>query len=493
MKKTNFLFAAISLAAALGVLAFTIPQTTEQKIPVANADLTPNDVMCATGPTTALATAKWFNPEDYADPKAVMIRKSIYSYSAAEITSLKAGIAAMKALPTSNPTSWNYQAAIHGTTLSGSMPSWNSCAHGTQFFLSWHRMYLYFFERILRAKSGNPNLTLPYWDYQTNAALHPDYRNSAAGNALYDASRSASINGGGSLPASISTSINTSLTNVPFNTFQSTLEGPHGSVHVSIGGNMGSVSTAGKDPCFWLHHTNIDRLWEVWLKKCKGRANPTTAPWTTQVFTFFDENGTAVNMTGSQVVNTASSLNYRYDLPLSIACNFLFKDWKWMVYRPYKLINPLLLNQALVKTTFREAKLSNDAPIVKNLALRLTSTDAATDKVLVEFSGLKVEKMPEGVIEVYLNLPAGTKADPKTKFFAGTLDLFTAAAHQNKDMPLRMDISEAVNALQIKAGNLNAIDLTFVVRGNKTASGKEVRTQASVRAEALELVVEKLQ
>jgi len=153
----------------------------------------------------------------------------------------------------------------------------------------------------------------------------------------------------------------------------------------------------------------------------------------------------------------------------------------------------LLLNQALVKTTFREAKLSNDAPIVKNLALRLTSTDAATDKVLVEFSGLKVEKMPEGVIEVYLNLPAGTKADPKTKFFAGTLDLFTAAAHQNKDMPLRMDISEAVNALQIKAGNLNAIDLTFVVRGNKTASGKEVRTQASVRAEALELVVEKLQ
>jgi hypothetical protein len=37
------------------------------------------------------------------------------------------------------------------------------------FFLSWHRMYIYFFERILRAASGDPNLALPYWNYSDPA------------------------------------------------------------------------------------------------------------------------------------------------------------------------------------------------------------------------------------------------------------------------------------------------------------------------------------
>ena len=30
-------------------------------------------------------------------------------------------------------------------------------------------------------------------------------------------------------------------------------------------GFMRSPATAGRDPIFWLHHANIDRLWEVWL------------------------------------------------------------------------------------------------------------------------------------------------------------------------------------------------------------------------------------
>jgi tyrosinase len=51
---------------------------------------------------------------------------------------------------------------------------------------------------------------------------------------------------------------------------------PHGSVHVLVGGappanpGVGYLSrfeTAGLDPLFWLHHCNIDRLWEAWMTK----------------------------------------------------------------------------------------------------------------------------------------------------------------------------------------------------------------------------------
>jgi Common central domain of tyrosinase len=63
-------------------------------------------------------------------------------------------ITAMKALPTDNPCSWTYQAAIHGTTLTPVQTAWNTCHIDPRFFWSWHRMYLYWFERIVRKHSG---------------------------------------------------------------------------------------------------------------------------------------------------------------------------------------------------------------------------------------------------------------------------------------------------------------------------------------------------
>lgn len=65
------------------------------------------------------------------------------------IDSLRAGVAAMKARDPGDPTSWWFQANIHGTVESDPLldPFWNRCPHGNFFFLSWHRMYLYHFER----------------------------------------------------------------------------------------------------------------------------------------------------------------------------------------------------------------------------------------------------------------------------------------------------------------------------------------------------------
>src|ERR1700742_2170225 len=82
-------------------------------------------------------------------------------------------INAMKALPSHDPLSWAYQAAIHGTTLPPpALPAWDTCEHGTLEFLSWHRMYLYWFERIIRKKSGDPNFALPFWNYESASQRH---------------------------------------------------------------------------------------------------------------------------------------------------------------------------------------------------------------------------------------------------------------------------------------------------------------------------------
>jgi hypothetical protein len=119
-------------------------------------------------------------------------RPSVASLSPAQITSLRRGIQAMMSRPVTDPTSYRFQANIHGTedtpTNTQEMQSWNQCEHGSFYFFSWHRMYLYFFDRILRAAAQDPNLVLPYWNWGDPAqrTLPLPFRQPAdATNSLY--------------------------------------------------------------------------------------------------------------------------------------------------------------------------------------------------------------------------------------------------------------------------------------------------------------------
>ncbi|MGY1722239.1 tyrosinase family protein [Blastococcus sp. SYSU DS0533] len=63
------------------------------------------------------------------------------------------GVRSMQQLPLADPRSWGFPAAVHG--IAGVRPPagapWNECQHASWYFLPWHRMYLYRFERILRS------------------------------------------------------------------------------------------------------------------------------------------------------------------------------------------------------------------------------------------------------------------------------------------------------------------------------------------------------
>ena len=145
----------------------------------------------------------------YGHPK---LRRNIYSLYNSNpnhptILAYAQAVSVMKGRPASDATSWLYQANIHGTNapVGGWPPGapWSTCDHGFH-FLSWHRMYLFFFERIVRAASGDPNFALPYWDYApaANRMLPPPFRNpNNATNPLWDGTRPG-MNAGGTLPAS---------------------------------------------------------------------------------------------------------------------------------------------------------------------------------------------------------------------------------------------------------------------------------------------------
>lgn len=163
----------------------------------------------------------------------------------------------------------------------GSLKYWmnvhiNYCPHGTPYFLSWHRGYLYHFERQLRTLSGDPTLNLPYWDYYSHPTMPAEFTDPAPSNPLY--------------LARTGTDVYNALSLWPFapevfnfergttNAFEERIEAiPHNPVHDLIGGIMSTMQSP-LDPIFFLHHANIDRLTHAWaLPDGKGipySANP---------------------------------------------------------------------------------------------------------------------------------------------------------------------------------------------------------------------------
>lgn len=91
----------------------------------------------------------------------------------------------------------------------------------------------------------------------------------------------------------------------------------HNTVHDAVGGYMNDMLSA-SDPVFWLHHGNIDRLWDIWLQR-KGLAAQDGPPeWRNEPFLFFcDEDGRPVNGIAGDYVSS-EELNYRFQPSIPI-------------------------------------------------------------------------------------------------------------------------------------------------------------------------------
>lgn len=416
-----------------------------------------------------------------------------------EIAAFRQGVQVMKSRPASDPTSWLYQANIHGTYDTPALEAWNTCQHGTFFFLSWHRMYLYYFERILRKASGDPNFALPFWDYTdpTQRAIPEPLRNPAnAQNPLFVAERNDGINEGAQIPASATTftqAMNfTNFTSpqgaglsfggqrvpqpVHFGGIFGQLESqPHNIIHVLVGGQDGWMSDpnlAARDPIFWLHHANIDRLWNVWKALEGGRVDPTDQNWLDQKFVFFDENGQRVEMTGQQVVDSAQQLNYRYaegsgDEP-GMQSEEAFPAAPFTDNKREVIVD----RRAPTRLTRERARLT--VPGIPTA----TMESAEPERLTLSIEGIKFGR-PGVYYEVYANLPQGAQPDPKGPNYIGNLAVFgqledgqsAHAGHAGADKSLKSEailayeITKLIETLRGQQGFKGNLELQFVPKG----------------------------
>lgn len=163
-------------------------------------------------------------------------------------------------------------------------------------FLPWHRRFLAIYEFMLRSKCGYSG-ALPYWDWTVDSQApekselfspkwfggNGDPENQwcisdgqfQEWTAVYLEDRPAPCvqrnwrGRNGAMPtfhSDIEIEEILQLSKDSYNTFRKNVEvGPHGQVHVNIGGDMSGTSTSTNDPLFYLHHCNVSRLLRIYF------------------------------------------------------------------------------------------------------------------------------------------------------------------------------------------------------------------------------------
>ena len=432
----------------------------------------------------------------------VVVRKNIYCLTASspDIVAYRSAINTMRSRPATDPTSWLAQANIHGSFSPPPGMITDACEHFNLFFLSWHRIYLYYFERIVRAASGTPTFALPYWGYtpvgSTQRNIPAMFRDPAGIPELYVAQRNSALNSGTQMTASIVDS-GAAMADLTFSPFSSDLEGtPHGDVHVAVGslpttagpgvdGWMGAFETAGQDPIFWLHHANLDRLWSAWIASGGGRANPTTATWLNHSWTFYDETGAQVTMTGAQVLDTAAQLGYSYARtscvrrpPLDIYTRIrlidprilellkrirIRKPWPGPPPPPLAQGNPVALKSSPLNMRLPVS------PEGRRILERFPTQRGEGNNVALVFSDIRLQSAPTVFYEVYVNLP---RLDARTEYtsphYVGNISFFGPSPRgRHKEMPLTRSLSLLTAYARLSAAGLwrnDTLQVTLVPR-----------------------------
>lgn len=400
-------------------------------------------------------------------------------------------IRTMQGLPDTDPRSWRWQwythfiggakkpdeiARIFGDAVTPERQlaeeMWNTCqSHAGQDpnnFLPWHRLFVYYHEQIVRQLSGRADFALPYWNYTspdpTKRGVVPlAFRlpDDPVFSTLYRPNRTTLANSGEPIhkdQPGDAMDISVPMAKANYSTIGSEQgfcraidSGIHGRIHVLTGTstNMGSVPWAGRDPLFWVHHANIDRLWTSWNRN--GGKNPYYEEWTYASFVFADGNGQRVSRRLYGAFST-TNMGYTYDAfepkPAStLSASSVTAQGKDMAD---ELVARARAAAQLGRTATQVALLPVTDRATPVLGLDPAQPGKRTYLVL---KGLHTWKQPDVLYHVYLLPHAGAR--PEAGSYVGNINFFDAEFHDHGNGALDTALGE----------NFYSFDVTAVLQG----------------------------
>lgn len=427
----------------------------------------------------------------------------------------------------------------------------DQCQHHGWYFLPWHRGYLAAFEAIIRAAIAELNgpansWALPYWNYsdagdanarKLPAAFATSTWPDAGTNPLFEDRRYGRGDGVvviRPIDVDVSTALKDSLfegaiggspgfggVRTPFQhnadrRGEGLLEQvPHDTVHGLVGGAktgtnpndphnwglMSSPATAGLDPIFWIHHANIDRLWEVWLKRDVRFTNPTLPSWLDgptgrQTFVMPQPDGSRHPFTARQMLDsTVPALDYVYDdtsdplggqdrlnlrlealaLPLKALTALGAPEQRTVAKKP--TVELMGANERVVRLTNAPmaTTVKVDLPTGRKLAASFEATQFAAnlksepDRVFLNLENITGSN-DAAIFDVYVGLAPGADPDTHPENRAGVVSLFGVRAstdmaqpHGGAGMTKVIEITDTIDRLHLAGDpNLQTLPVLFV-------------------------------
>ncbi|KAL6651414.1 hypothetical protein ACP70R_010339 [Stipagrostis hirtigluma subsp. patula] len=302
---------------------------------------------------------------NFAPPPAnspLRVRPAAHQVDAAYLAKYETAVALMKLLPRDDPRSFDQQWRVHCAYGRGAYdqvghPNLQIQVHKCWLFFPWHRFYLYFHERILGKLIGDETFALPFWNWDApdgmtlpsiyaieNTPLYNPRRNPAHQppsllDLEYDGTDSPTPRDQ-QIKKNLRTMHRQMITRAkgkeqffgkPYRQGDKPRPGagtveevPHGPVHEWTGDprqpngeDMGEIYSAARDPIFYAHHGNVDRLWNVW-KGLRPGVNTDFADrdYLDASFLFYDEEARLVRVRVRDCLDT-DALRYTYqNVPL---------------------------------------------------------------------------------------------------------------------------------------------------------------------------------
>jgi tyrosinase len=399
------------------------------------------------------------------------VRKHVCDMTETDWTALNHAFEKLEGLPADNVNNYITWADIHGF---GPPASTGPCKHKSEQLWTWHRAYLYWFEEALRASDppSTSNVTLPYWDwtqmpsgdrypiqFEQMAGLLPPAAQCPTIAVCRDTTRV-------SMPP-FDPALMTSIQAIPeWTSYGGTATGagqlelePHNTIHGGyIEGLNSTNAQAARDPVFWAHHSNLDRLWSEFQTKARADGREPGPVNKAFPINFLAAAATPRKLSGDYA-EIGGWLNYSYQPQIKHCGRGEEAPLAAAAAAP-------AMKGALLKIALPKAESVVEAAVTG-------VTPSAGERVLVRFRNITTPTDASYVVRVYLR-PAGS--NPANRRDADLLTFFTLwrSNHDHADMD-QGDTSDVVLDVtdryrQLTAGNAAAkrvLDVDIVKREEK--------------------------
>ena len=251
---------------------------------------------------------------------------------------------------------------------------------------------------------------------------------------------------------------------------------PHGPVHVWTGDitqpnieDMGTFYSAARDPIFYSHHSNVDRMWFIWKSLGGKRKDFTDPDWLESGFLFYDENKNLVRVKVKDCLDLRK-LGYGYqdvDIPWLNAKPTPRKS------RAQKVAQHFGIGAAQAVETSRNVKFplvldSVVSTVVKRPKKSRSRKEKEEEEEVLVIEGIEFERNIPVKFDVFINDEDDKLVGPKNTEFAGSfVSVPHSHKHKNKKINtnLRLGLTDLLEDLG--AEDDDSVVVTLVPRAGK--------------------------